>query len=86
MVRVPSGVRSVNRCLARPLRQLATVGAFALALSLTACGLKGSLDPPPAQTPAQAQVAADPQQQPPPESDQPPQPVRKRIFLDWLLD
>jgi predicted small lipoprotein YifL len=84
MVRISSGVRLVNRCLDRPFRQLATAGALALALLLAACGLKGPLDPPPTATPAQAQIDGQPQQ-PPPETDQ-PQPVRKRVFLDWLLD
>ena len=63
---------------------LAAVGALVLALLLAGCGLKGALDPPPAATPAQADVA--PGNPPPPEGDQKPQPARKRIFLDWLLD
>jgi predicted small lipoprotein YifL len=67
--------------------RLATAGAIALALLLAACGLKGPLDPPPGQTPAQqAQLDGKPAEgQQAPDSDQ-PQPVRKRIFLDWLLD
>jgi predicted small lipoprotein YifL len=73
----------VNR-FDRPFRQLATAGAIALALLLAACGLKGPLDPPPAATPAQAGLEGQPPPPPPP-GDQ-PQPARKRVFLDWLLD
>jgi predicted small lipoprotein YifL len=76
----------VNR-FDRPFRQLATAGAIALALLVAACGLKGPLDPPPAATPAQAQIEGEP---PPPQRQQPGsegvQPLRKRVFLDWLLD
>jgi len=74
----------VNR-FDRPFRHFATVGALALALLAAACGLKGPLDKPPAAaTPGQAQIDGQPQQEQP-ESDQ-PQPARKRVFLDWLLD
>ena len=69
----------------RPFHQLATAGAIALALLLAACGLKGPLDPPPTATPAQAEIEGQPPQQQPPESNQ-PQPARKRVFLDWLID
>jgi predicted small lipoprotein YifL len=85
MVPMPSGVCSVNRRLDRPFHKLATAGALALALVLAACGLRGPLDPPPAETPAQAQIDGQPQQEPQPQDDQ-IQPPRKRIFLDWLLD
>ncbi len=63
---------------------LAAIGAMALALLVAGCGLKGALDPPPSATPAQADVV--PGSPPPPEDDTRPQPARKRIFLDWLLD
>jgi predicted small lipoprotein YifL len=70
----------------RHLCQLATIGALALALLVAGCGLKGPLEKPPAAaaTPGQqAQVDGEPQQQP--ENDK-SVPVRKRVFLDWLLD
>ena len=74
----------MNRLAARPVLTFAMLGA--LALALTACGLKGPLDPPPAATPAPgAQLEGQPGQ-PPPEGETPPQSPRKRIFLDWLLD
>jgi predicted small lipoprotein YifL len=79
------GVEFVNR-LIRSCLTLAAIGVAAL--SLAACGLKGSLDPPPAATPArQAQVDGKPVT-PPPDGDEPATtpPTRKRIFLDWLLD
>jgi predicted small lipoprotein YifL len=86
MVLTSSGVRLVNR-FNRSFRQLATAGAIALALLLAACGLKGPLDPPPAATPAQAQIDGEAPQQPPPAAGDPGvQPARKRVFLDWLLD
>jgi len=70
---------------ARPFLTFAMLGATALAL--TACGLKGSLDPPPAATPTQAQLEGRPTgATPPAEGETPPQSPRKRIFLDWLLD
>jgi predicted small lipoprotein YifL len=78
----------VNRRLDRPPYRLATVGALALGLLLAACGLKGSLDPPPAEAPppqTQIEGQAQPQQQPPPRGDQ-VVPARQRVFLDWLLD
>jgi predicted small lipoprotein YifL len=73
------------RCrFARRFVRLAAAGA--LALPLAACGLKGSLDPPPsAATPAQTDAAVAPGAPPPAEESQPQAP-RKRIFLDWLLD
>ena len=79
-----SGVRFVTSPFDRPFPTLAAIAAVSLALLLAGCGLKGALDPPPAATPAQADVA--PGNPPPPEGDQKPQPMRKRIFLDWLLD
>ena len=66
--------------------KLATVGALALGLLLAACGLRGPLDPPPAETPPQAQIEGQAQpQQARPQGDQ-TVPPRQRIFLDWLLD
>jgi predicted small lipoprotein YifL len=77
----------VSSRFVRPLAQAASVGAVALTLLLAGCGLKGQLDPPPAATPAQAQLDAAPgTPPPPPEGDPQPQALRKRIFLDWLLD
>jgi predicted small lipoprotein YifL len=74
--------------VARPCLSFATVGALALALLLTACGLKGPLERPPSQaaTPAQAaQVNGQPQSTL--EGEATPQPATKRrFFLDWLLD
>ena len=58
--------------------------ALALGLTLSACGLKGPLDPPPAATPAQVQADGKPAAPPPAEAETPP--PRKRFFLDWLLD
>ncbi|MFL4968431.1 MAG: LPS translocon maturation chaperone LptM [Xanthobacteraceae bacterium] len=76
----------MHRLVARPIRTLATLGA--LALSLAACGLKGSLDlPPAAEPPPRAQV--DGQSAAPPsegEATRTATPARKRVFLDWLLD
>ena len=70
----------------RVFAKLAVLGVIALALTLAACGVKGPLEAPPAATPTQAQVAGT--TNPPPSSDEEaqPQPRRKRIFLDWLLD
>jgi predicted small lipoprotein YifL len=76
----------VHRLVARPIRALATVGTLALALSLAACGLKGSLDlPPGAEPPPRTQVDGQPVA-PPPEGTPTATPARKRVFLDWLLD
>jgi len=70
---------------ARPFLAFAVLGAMALALA--ACGLKGSLDPPPAATAAPGQLEGQPTgTTPPAEGETPPQSPRKRIFLDWLLD
>jgi predicted small lipoprotein YifL len=81
-----AGVCVVNRRLDRPFRRLATAGALALALPLAACGLKGSLDPPPAEAPPpQVRLEGQPQSQPPAPGEQ-PQPARRRFFLDFLLD
>ena len=72
------------RFATRPVLIFAMVG---LALMLTACGLKGPLDLPPAATPEQAQLDGQPAEaKPSPEGETPPQSPRKRIFLDWLLD
>jgi predicted small lipoprotein YifL len=73
----------VNRITARLLPTIALFGA--LALSLTACGLKGPLDPPPGATPEQTQLDGQ-RTTPPPEGETQPRSPRKRIFLDWLLD
>jgi predicted small lipoprotein YifL len=76
----------VHRLVARPTRTLAALGALALALSLAACGLKGSLDLPPApEPPPRAQLDGQ-SAAPPPEGETASTPTRKRIFLDWLLD
>ena len=75
----------MNRFAARPLLTLATMGALALSLLLAACGLKGGLEPPPSAEPPKGQI--DGRSAPPPQDGEtPPQPQRKRIFLDWLLD
>jgi predicted small lipoprotein YifL len=80
-----TGVRLVNRRL-NPYK-LATAGALALGLLLAACGLRGPLDPPPAETPPpQAQIEGQPQPQPPPPRGDTTVPMRQRVFLDWLLD
>jgi predicted small lipoprotein YifL len=85
MVRLGSGVCFVNRFAARPLSTLATMGALALSLLLAACGLKGGLEPPPSAEPPKTRI--DGQSAPPPQDGETqPQPTRKRIFLDWLLD
>jgi predicted small lipoprotein YifL len=60
----------------------------ALVLSLAACGLKGSLDLPPApEPPPRAQLEGQ-AAMPAPEAEaaRPATSPRKRIFLDWLLD
>ena len=73
--------------------RLAVIGALALSLTVSACGRKGPLDPPPR---AQAQPAnsASPQQQQvegvdqygnPPEIPE-PRGQRKSFPLDWLLN
>jgi predicted small lipoprotein YifL len=71
-----------------PSFRLAPLAAFALALLLAGCGLKGPLEPPPSATPQQAELNGEaPQAQPQPSSAHPDrQPLRKSIFLDWLLD
>ena len=75
----------MNRRAAPPLRKLATLGIAALALALAGCGLKGSLDPPPAPAPPQqAQVEGQPAT--PGAPNEAPPPARKSFFLDWLLD
>jgi len=73
----------VNSSVARPFLIFALLGTAAL--TLAACGLKGSLDPPPAATPAQLE-GQPPGTPPPPGTETQPQSPRKRIFLDWLLD
>jgi predicted small lipoprotein YifL len=77
----------VNRRHDHTSYKLATAGALALGLLLAACGLRGPLDPPPAETPPpQAQIegqATPPQQQPRGDNTVP---MRQRVFLDWLLD
>ena len=75
----------MNRRLDRPFRQLATVGAIALALL---CGRRADSKarsirrprrrrPRPRSTGNRAAAAGETIS---------PQPARKRIFLDWLLD
>ena len=73
----------MNSSVARPFLTFALLGGLALALA--ACGLKGSLDPPPAATPAQLE-GQPPGTPPPAAGETQPQSPRKRIFLDWLLD
>ena len=70
----------------RPILRAAMLSALALALGLTlsACGRRGPLDPPPGasslnEPPAQVQV--DPQGRP-----IAPQGERRRLPIDWLLD
>ena len=74
----------MNR-LIRSCLTLAAIGVAAV--SLAACGLKGSLDPPPAATPAQqAQIDGKPVTPPPDGEAATTPPTRKRFFLDFLLD
>ena len=68
-----------------PSFRLAPLGALALLFLLAGCGLKGPLEPPPSAAPPQAELNGQPAP-PPPDGEVPPQPARKRIFLDWLLD
>ena len=78
----------MHRLVARPIRTLAALGTLALAVSLAACGLKGSLDlPPAAEPPPRAQVEGQ-SVAPASEAEAAPAatPARKRVFLDWLLD
>ena len=76
----------MHRLVARPIRALAACGVMALALSLGACGLKGSLDlPPGAEPPPRTQLDGQPGA-PPPEGTTSATPARKRVFLDFLLD
>jgi predicted small lipoprotein YifL len=76
------------------LFRMAVAGTIAVSFTLTACGRKGPLDPPPR---AQAQAQAQPVPQPgaPPvqaevadEYGNPPEPKgqRKGFLLDWLLN
>jgi hypothetical protein len=75
----------VNRCPDRLFRRLAIAGALALALPLAACGLKGSLDPPPSEAPPpQTRLDGQPPQPPPPDNQ--PQPARRTFLLDFLID
>jgi predicted small lipoprotein YifL len=76
----------VHRPVARPIRTLATLGGLALALSLAACGLKGSLDPPPAAEPPPRTQLDGQSAAPLSEREATATPARRRIFLDWLLD
>jgi predicted small lipoprotein YifL len=85
MVSPGSGVCFVNRFAARPLSMLAAAGALALALMLSACGLKGGLDPPPSAEPPKTQLDGQAAPVPPNGEPQPP-PPRKRFFLDFLLE
>jgi len=70
----------------RPVLRVAAVGAllFALGLTLSACGRKGPLDPPPAslagpQQPAALEIDAQGRDIAPPGQ-------KKRLPIDWLLD
>jgi predicted small lipoprotein YifL len=70
----------------RPVLRVAAVGAllFALGLTLSACGRKGPLDPPPASLAGPQQPAAletDAQGR-----DIAPPGQKKRLPIDWLLD
>ena len=76
----------MNRPAARPFRKLAVLGALTIALALSACGLKGGLELPPAASQPPPQAQADGQPTPAPEAETPAPPTRTRIFLDWLLD
>jgi predicted small lipoprotein YifL len=78
----------VHPLVAHPIRTLGILAVLALALSLAACGLKGSLDlPPGAEPPPRTQLDGQPAT-PSSEAETTPTatPARKRIFLDWLLD
>ena len=87
--------------LPRPQRSLipfATIGVFALALSVSGCGRKGSLDPPPGgsvlergvtRTAVTTKGAQRPEK--PPEYDADGRPIapdgpRKKLPGDWLID
>jgi predicted small lipoprotein YifL len=78
----------VHRLVARPVRTLVAFGVVALALSLAACGLKGSLDlPPGAEPPPRTQLDGQPATpSSEAETTTTATPARKRVFLDWLLD
>jgi predicted small lipoprotein YifL len=76
----------VHPLIARPIRALAAFAVLALALSLAACGLKGSLDLPPAAEPPPRTQLDGQAVAPPPEGTPTATPARKRVFLDWLLD
>jgi predicted small lipoprotein YifL len=70
----------------RPVLRAAVIGATALALGLTlsACGRKGPLDPPPGASlegPGGAPVEYDAQGKPIAPPGQ-----KKRLPIDWLLD
>ena len=71
--------------LDRPVLRIAALGALLLALGLTlsACGRKGPLDPPPASLagpqPGNIQTDAEGRPLAPPGE-------KKRLPIDWLLD
>ena len=70
----------------RPVLRAAVLGALALALGLTlsACGRRGPMDPPPASSSAvepQADIETDAQGRP-----IAPQGQKRRLPIDWLLD
>jgi predicted small lipoprotein YifL len=74
----------LNHLPDRLIFRLALIGAMVVSFSLTGCGRKGPLDPPPAasvaSTPGASAAGA------PPDGSAPPARHDKRIFLDNLLN
>jgi predicted small lipoprotein YifL len=73
----------VTRTAIRPVSRAALFGALALGLTLSACGRKGPLDPPPgaftAPQPSAIETDADGRPIAPPGQ-------QRRLPIDWLLD
>ena len=85
------------RPLTSPYVRCALVGAVVLALGLSACGRKGSLDPPPGGLAEPTVIGAQPAPPPGPDGtvatatgpNAPPgspTPAKKHTPLDWLLN
>jgi predicted small lipoprotein YifL len=80
----------VNQTIESSLLRFAVLGALVVVLGLAACGRKAGLDPPPAAavsaegtaTPVSVQPGTGPDGQP----IAPATGLKRRIFLDWLLD
>jgi predicted small lipoprotein YifL len=76
----------LSRFRERPVLRLAMIGALAVALGLTACGRKGSLDPPPGAAVASDQGTVGSQPVMGTHGPRAPRGPNKHIPLDNLLN